>query len=127
MVGIIKKLFSGKDNYYIQLDENEEQNSSQEQTAQKTEDKPKSPQAAQKAKKADKAQKQPSSPEPTTTTQQQPVSVQSNGSGKANQLAGETFAPTYLMPKATNSRRRPGANMSEFIELARDVKAPRNQ
>lgn len=121
MVGIIKKLFSGKDNYYIELDENEEQ------TAQKTEDKAEPPQAAQKAKKADQAQKQPSSPEPTATTQQQPVSVQSNGSGKANQLAGETFAPTYLMPKVTNSRRRPGANMSEFIELARDVKAPRNQ
>lgn len=127
MVGIIKKLFSGKDNYYIELDENEDQNSSQEQTAQKTEEKAKAPQAAQKTKNTDQAQKQSSSPEPTATSQQQPVSVQSNGSGKANQLTGETFAPTYLMPKATNSRRRPGANMSEFMELARDMKAPRNQ
>ncbi|MFP4132707.1 MAG: hypothetical protein ACLFQP_08715 [Halothece sp.] len=127
MVGIIKKLFSGKDNYYIELDENEDQNSSQEETAQKTEEKAEPPQATQKTKNADQVQNQQSSPEPTATTQQQPVSVQSNGSEKANQLAGETFAPNYLMPKATNSRRRPGANMSEFMELARDMKAPRNQ
>lgn len=126
MVGIIKNLFSGKNNYYIELDENEAQNSSQEQTNQKTKEKAEQPQLAQKMNKADKAQNQSSSAETTATAQQQPISVQSNGSVPANQLTGKTFAPTYLIPKATSSRRRPGANMSQFLELARDVKAPRN-
>lgn len=37
-----------------------------------------------------------------------------------------TFAPTYLAPSAngSNGRRRPGANMSAYLELARQVKTP---
>ncbi|BAZ52566.1 hypothetical protein NIES4103_52300 [Nostoc sp. NIES-4103] len=37
-----------------------------------------------------------------------------------------TFAPTYLAPTAngSNGRRRPGANMSAYLELARQVKTP---
>lgn len=37
-----------------------------------------------------------------------------------------TFAPTYLAPSAngSNGRRRPGANMSSYLELARQVKTP---
>ncbi|MFN6484387.1 MULTISPECIES: hypothetical protein [unclassified Nostoc] len=37
-----------------------------------------------------------------------------------------TFAPKYLAPSATssNGRRRPGANMSAYLELARQVKTP---
>jgi hypothetical protein len=34
-----------------------------------------------------------------------------------------SFATEYLAPKPTNSRRRPGANMSAFLEMAKDVKA----
>ena len=33
-----------------------------------------------------------------------------------------TFATDYLTPKPTNSRRRPGANMSSFLEMAKRVK-----
>lgn len=33
-----------------------------------------------------------------------------------------TFAPTYLTPKATASRRRPGANMNSYLDMARQVK-----
>lgn len=33
-----------------------------------------------------------------------------------------TFAPKYLVPTASNSRRRPGANMSNFLDMARQVK-----
>ncbi|MBE9040424.1 hypothetical protein IQ235_06430 [Oscillatoriales cyanobacterium LEGE 11467] len=32
------------------------------------------------------------------------------------------FAPNYLMPTPTNSRRTPSANMKEFLEMARDMK-----
>ncbi|MBH8561977.1 hypothetical protein I8748_07290 [Nostoc sp. CENA67] len=37
-----------------------------------------------------------------------------------------TFAPTYLAPtgSGSNGRRRPGANMSAYLELARQVKTP---
>ncbi|MEH1820833.1 MAG: hypothetical protein V7L31_17440 [Nostoc sp.] len=39
-----------------------------------------------------------------------------------------TFAPKYLAPSATssNGRRRPGANMSAYLELARQIKTPKN-
>ncbi|MEH2326786.1 MAG: hypothetical protein V7K32_25130 [Nostoc sp.] len=37
-----------------------------------------------------------------------------------------TFAPKYLAPSATSSnvRRRPGANMSAYLDMARQVKTP---
>jgi hypothetical protein len=40
--------------------------------------------------------------------------------------AETTFAPKYLAPSATssNGRRRPGANMASFLEMARTVKTP---
>ncbi len=39
-----------------------------------------------------------------------------------------TFAPKYLAPSAngSNGRRRPGANMNAYLELARQVKTPAN-
>ncbi len=39
-----------------------------------------------------------------------------------------TFAPKYLAPSITssNGRRRPGANMSAYLEMARQVKTPNN-
>jgi hypothetical protein len=42
---------------------------------------------------------------------------------KVEQMHTETtFAPKYLIPTATNGRRRPGANMSSFLDMARQVK-----
>jgi len=38
----------------------------------------------------------------------------------------KTFAPKYLASTGNNGRRRPGANMSSFLEMARQVK-PSNQ
>jgi len=40
--------------------------------------------------------------------------------------AETTFAPQYLAPSATssNGRRRPGANMTSFLEMARSLKTP---
>jgi hypothetical protein len=39
-----------------------------------------------------------------------------------------TFAPKYLAPSTTssNGRRRPGANMSAYLEMARQVKTSNN-
>jgi hypothetical protein len=33
-----------------------------------------------------------------------------------------TFAPKYLIPTSSNGRRRPGANMNSFLDMARQVK-----
>lgn len=41
--------------------------------------------------------------------------------GKADQA---TFAPNYLMPTTTSSRRRPGPNMNTFLDMARQAKTP---
>ncbi|WP_193198527.1 hypothetical protein [Nostoc sp. MG11] len=40
-----------------------------------------------------------------------------------------TFAPKYLAPSVTssNGRRRPGANMSAYLEMARQVKTPQQK
>lgn len=35
-----------------------------------------------------------------------------------------TFAPNYLMPTTTSSRRRPGPNMNTFLDMARQAKTP---
>lgn len=37
-----------------------------------------------------------------------------------------SFASEYLVPKPTNSRRRPGANMGSFLDMAKTVKTPNN-
>ena len=38
-----------------------------------------------------------------------------------------TFAPKYLAPSTTssNGRRRPGANMSAYLDMARQIKTPK--
>ncbi|MFB2936246.1 hypothetical protein ACE1B6_13415 [Aerosakkonemataceae cyanobacterium BLCC-F154] len=41
---------------------------------------------------------------------------------KAQTEPDKTFAPKYLMSTGNNGRRRPGANMSSFLEMARQVK-----
>ena len=35
-----------------------------------------------------------------------------------------TFAPKYLAPSTSNSRRRPGPSMNPFLDMARQVKTP---
>lgn len=49
-----------------------------------------------------------------------PVKAVADSNGKD----ASTFAPNYLMPSASNSRRRPGANMNSFLDMARQVKTP---
>ena len=44
--------------------------------------------------------------------------------GKVAPQSKSTFAPNYLMPTPTNSRRRPGPNMDMFRDMARQVKTP---
>jgi cytoskeletal protein RodZ len=64
--------------------------------------------------KADAAAMTPVKPEPATANQ----------ALNLPQPTVTTFAPEYLLPKATSTRRRPGANMSSFLTMARQVKTP---
>ncbi len=49
------------------------------------------------------------------------VAANSNGQSKTE----TTFAPKYLNPaNSSNSRRRPGANMTNFLDMASQVKNP---
>ncbi|AFZ50118.1 hypothetical protein [Dactylococcopsis salina] len=99
MVGIIKNLFSGKDNYYAELSEDQTTETETQQSA--TE----------------------SQPEATKTAS---IPMTNESQPQNDPLRGETFAPNYLMPKATPFRRRPGANLENFKALAREVNIPRN-
>ncbi len=44
--------------------------------------------------------------------------------GKVESQDELTFAPKYLMPTASNGRRRPGPSMNTFRDMARQVKTP---
>ena len=55
----------------------------------------------------------------------QPAQVEKAKAAIQQQPAETTFAPKYLaVPSSTNGRRRPGANMSSYIDMARQVKTP---
>ena len=109
MVGIIKNLFSGKDKYYAELKEDE--TTETETQSSPTESQP-------------KANQEETTPIPNPTAS---IPMTNNSQPQNDPLRGETFAPTYLIPKATPFRRRPGANMENFKALAREATIPRNQ
>jgi hypothetical protein len=54
------------------------------------------------------------------------IEAQPNPPAETNGKAADqaTFAPNYLMPTATSSRRRPGPNMNTFLDMARQAKTP---
>lgn len=62
-----------------------------------------------------KVEAQPNPPAPANL-------VASNG--KVDPQTEATFAPRYLMPTPSNSRRRPGPSMDMFRDMARQVKTP---
>ncbi len=118
--------------YYMQIDEAEEnqpapapkQLSSQPSAEQKKPEPakaeaPASTAPAKPAKVEPKAQQK--QPEPAKA----PVAPASTN-GKVEQPQPElTFAPKYLNPAtSSNSRRRPGPSMNNFLNLARQVKTP---
>lgn len=54
------------------------------------------------------------------------IEAQPNPPAETNGKAADkaTFAPNYLMPTASSSRRRPGPNMNTFLDMARQAKTP---
>ncbi|KRH95757.1 hypothetical protein GSN00_11445 [Cylindrospermopsis raciborskii CHAB3438] len=73
--------------------------------------------------------------EPTTVVQVAPVvKVESVVTPKVESIPAPvekpvvaketTFAPQYLLTLTSRARRRPGANMSGFMDMAREAKVP---
>ena len=88
-------------------------------TAEKKEAEPKSKKVSIKErKKAEKAKKSQSENSPQVTSTAPAKTV------KPQEPVETNFATKYLMPNSTNGRRRPGANMNSFLEMARTVKTP---
>jgi hypothetical protein len=66
-----------------------------------------------------KAKAQPVAP---VTAPAAPATPAATQNGKVEPESTQTFAPNYLMPKTSNSRRRPGPSMDMFRDMARQVK-----
>ncbi|MBD2436537.1 hypothetical protein H6G69_06925 [Nostoc sp. FACHB-110] len=147
ILGFVTGLLPGKKKdggYYLQLDESGEV----------VEPTPKAVEAAQPAAATNgtKATAQPAeeTPAPVAQTEPQPekkpalatkaVKAKASKNGKVEpaepakapaavaavkkEPTETTFAPKYLIPTSTNGRRRPGANMSSFLDMASQVKTP---
>jgi hypothetical protein len=88
-----------------------------------TAEKPKAEPAA-KAKKLKSTQKEVPSKDETVKVEAQPNPPAPALNGKVEPQAEMTFAPNYLLPTASRSRRRPGPSMDMFRDMARQVKTP---
>ncbi|MEA5605165.1 hypothetical protein [Nostoc sp. UHCC 0252] len=94
--------------------------------------------AAQKGKEQKSKEKSAKNPKPADVTLVQTAEGLKIEPGKNAKAAAAktlkeepketTFAPKYLAPSVTssNGRRRPGANMSAYLDMARQVKTPNN-
>lgn len=80
--------------------------------------------ARSKTGKPKKAKVQPAKTESAKPQPSQPVAAKSAPTASE---PPSTFAPTYLNPAASlnGGRRRPGANMKSFMDMARQVKKPK--
>lgn len=85
------------------------------------------------AKTKEKPAKNPKPPDVTLVQTAEGLKVEPGKKAKAaaakvlkEEPKETTFAPKYLAPSATssNGRRRPGANMSAYLDMARQVKTP---
>lgn len=81
--------------------------------------------AAKPEKKA-KAAKAAKAKAPESANGKVQVEAQPNPPAQTNGKVSEqvTFAPNYLMPTPSNSRRRPGPSMNMFRDMARQAKTP---
>lgn len=139
MFGFIKKLITGiigfitgllpgskNDGYYLQLEETGTGSAPVESqpvvaksngTKAKAAETPKSEAAPtlEKGVKKEASQNGKSAPVPAPAASTKPATPTET-----------TFAPKYLIPSgnASNGRRRPGANMNSYLDMARQVKTP---
>ncbi|OAB58477.1 hypothetical protein AY600_02970 [Phormidium willei BDU 130791] len=133
---MLKKLLkSKKTSYFLEIDDKPGQDNGKAsetspkpaQTA-KVEDKPspqakaEAPQAETAPKKAAKAKKAPKA-QPTSQPTPAKASAQpaaANPQPKPQPKQRKEFATRYLMPNSPTPRRRPGANMKSFLDMAKE-------
>ena len=135
---MLKKLFkSKKTNYFLEIDDKSGQDNGKAretspkpaQTA-KVEDKP-SPQAKAEAPKAEKAPQKAAKAEKAKAPKAQPTPQPTQAQASAQPAAAKPqpkpqpkqrkeFATRYLMPNSPTPRRRPGANMQSFLDMAKE-------
>jgi len=90
----------------------------------KTEAAPEAKKPAAKAQKPDPGKVIVPSKNETVQVEAQPNPPAPSTNGKVEPQAELTFAPNYLMPTASQSRRRPGPSLDMFRDMARQVKTP---
>jgi hypothetical protein len=128
ILGFITGLLPGKkgNGYYLELDESAEQKApaakpvSPEPTVNGTKPAP----VVEKTVTATKVAPAANGKVPQAEPAKAPAAT-SNGTKTPAAATQEetTFAPKYLVPSASNSeRRRPGANMNSFLDMARQMK-----
>jgi hypothetical protein len=111
ILGFITGLFGKKDGYYLELKEEVGETKPAVATpAPVAKAAPAKVAAVKETAKPAKATKA------TTTTTTEPA--------KPAAVKETTFAPQYLVPSSSNTRRRPGANMNTYLDMARQVKVP---
>lgn len=78
------------------------------------------------AKKAKTAKAKAQAPAAEAENGKVKIEAQPNPPAETNGKASDqvTFAPNYLMPTTSSSRRRPGPNMNTFLDMARKAKTP---
>ncbi|TAE61664.1 MAG: hypothetical protein EAZ76_10985 [Nostocales cyanobacterium] len=127
MFGFIKKLIGGifgflgglfgkKNEFYLELKEEAGETAAAPAPAPKAEPATVTtaePVKAEKAQPAKVEKAKPAKPEPVKAAKAEPAPA-----------AETTFAPKYLLSTGSSSRRRPGANMNSFLDMARQVKVP---
>lgn len=121
IINFFTGLFGGNSSegkFYKELDE------SQKPAPQKPSPEPQ-PQPAQASKSESQAESKPKS-QPKPESKPQPATANASKNGKAETPAEpkKTFAPEYLMPTPSPSRRRPGPSYNMFKDMARQVKTP---
>ncbi|MCW5316325.1 hypothetical protein GTQ43_21645 [Nostoc sp. KVJ3] len=132
ILGFVTRLLPGKkqsNGYFLELEEA----TSQSKPAASNGKKAVAPVASQAAKspepetaKATKAAATKTKVEASQNGKAEPAKAAAKASAKTP--TETTFAPKYLAPSTTssNGRRRPGANMSAYLDMARQVKTPNN-
>lgn len=137
MFGFINKLVGQKKSeYYLELKEDEQ---TQAETKTTKSSSPK-PQVVAEPKKAEPAKqlepvattptKKDTKPEPVAATpakeekKPEPVATTVNTKQAEVTPTQTTFAPNNLLSNGSASRRRPGANMSSYLDMALQVKKP---
>lgn len=103
--------------YFLELDDAKSVSSTPAKATAKTSESKAAEPAPQKAVAA--VQPAPQKAEPP-----KPAPVAVNAALNLPQPTVTNFATDYLLPNTNSSRRRPGANMNPFLEMARQVKSP---